>query len=379
MKKKIKKLNITWITVWLVITALAFTAFVGYATYTGVTAVKRVASTRPGAGVLFSSNYMKHGTKSQVSIEYGDYSEFLDNDDADDAADQLIYNMVVCNYSQGDKATWYTANDIKYTVVAQLFLNEKYTSEDVANGVSESLLGEYKTPTAADIGLLKFGIKYSDDDNYTYFSSDKLSITLPESGNYSLSKNTASTDTFSLLFDKSELKNNNPRFWIKVTATPTSISGGEVEMITGYVGTCRNAQGGASWSGYIEDDGYSNVDYDSYNYIISGNGKGTFYFAWDDSKVKPNEFALLNYKKVDGATVGIDGSIGDVSDWSDYKQYGRADPPPSGTWKYIKLDVDSDQTARYEIQLYKTSGADYSSVIEQYTDYYFIAEQVVGT
>ena len=89
------------------------------------------------------------------------------------------YNMVVCNYSQGDKATWYTANDINYSITAKLLLNEKYTSADIENGVDPSLLGEYKTPTSADIGSLKFGIKHLNDADYTYFSSNQLIITLP--------------------------------------------------------------------------------------------------------------------------------------------------------------------------------------------------------
>lgn len=374
MKKIIKKFNISWITVWLIIIAIAFSTFIGYATYTGITSTKRVVSTHSGSGILFSSNYMKPGSMPQGSIEYGDYSEFLDAN-GDPIASDPSYNMVICNYSQEDMSTWYSANDIEYTVVAELLLNDKYTSEDVENGVvSASLLGEYKTPTASDIGSLKFGIKYSGDSDYTYFSSDTLSITLPTSGEYSLSKNAASANTFSLLFDKSELQSNAPKFWIKVTATPTSVSGGEVESILGYVGICKNAQGGASWSGYIEDDNYTSIDYDSYNYIISGNGKGEFYFAWDDSKVKPNEFALLNYEKSGEATVGIVGNVNGLSSWTNYNQYGTAVTPPSGTWKYIKLDVDSDKNARYEIQLYKTGGDDYSNVITQYTDYYFDAE-----
>lgn len=366
MKKIMKKFSITWITVWLIVIAIAFSAFIGYATYTGVTSMKRVASTRAGAGILFSSNYMRSGSNPQTSLEYRDYSEFTD-DNGDPLEANPEYNMVVCNYSQGDKATWYTANDIKYSITAELLLNEKYTSEDIENGVDPSLLGEYKTPTATDLGALKFGIKYSSDADYTYFSSGKLTITLPETDKYTLSKADASTDMFSLLFDKSELKNIAPKFWIKVTANPTSVSGGEVENIVGYVGTCKSAEGGANWTGFIGDENYNTIDYDSYNYIISGTGEGSFYFAWDDSKVKPNEFALANY------SADIKTSATDVESWTNYTQYGTT-PPTSGSWKYIKLEVDSEKTARYEFQLYKTSGDNYSGNISKYTDYYFVAD-----
>lgn len=271
MKKIMKKFSITWITVWLIVIAIAFSAFIGYATYTGVTSMKRVASTRAGAGILFSSNYMRSGSKPQTSLEYRDYSEFTD-EQGNPLEANPEYNMVVCNYSQGDKATWYTANDIHYSVTAELLLNQKYTSEDIENGVDSSLLGEYKTPTASDLGSLKFGIKYSGDSDFTYFSSSQLTITLPATGHYTLNKAEASSNMFSLLFDKSELQNNAPKFWIKVTATPTSVSGGEVENIAGFVGTCKSAEGGANWTGIIGDDNYETIDYDSYNYIISGAG-----------------------------------------------------------------------------------------------------------
>lgn len=133
MKKLIKKLHITWVTVWLVSVSLIFSAVVGYATYTGITSLKRVVSTRPGAGILFSSNYMKQGSTAQVSIEYRSDDEF-------GAGVNPEYNMTVCNFSQGDRATWYTSNDLKYYITAKLMLNEKYTNEDIENEADHSLL-----------------------------------------------------------------------------------------------------------------------------------------------------------------------------------------------------------------------------------------------
>ncbi len=111
MIKLIKKFHFTWITVWLVLAALIFSSVVGYATYTGITSLKRVVSTKPGAGILFSSNYMKQGSTAQVSIEYHSESEFGEGVNPE-------YNMTVCNFSQGDRATWYTANNLSYYITA---------------------------------------------------------------------------------------------------------------------------------------------------------------------------------------------------------------------------------------------------------------------
>ncbi len=205
------KAKVSWITIWLIAAVVAFSGIVAYAAYTRVTAVKRVVSTRAGAGVLFSSNYMSNGMKPQVSLEYGDYEEFLDD------GTNPTYNMTVCNYSQGDKATWYVANDIHYQITATLRLNEKYTADDLPEG--DELIGTYKPATASDLGDLKFGIKYASDSDYTYFSSDNLTsdnstmtIELPASGSYVLSKTEASSNMFSILFDKSELMRNAPNF-----------------------------------------------------------------------------------------------------------------------------------------------------------------------
>lgn len=369
LKKTAKRAGISWVTVWMIVAALILTGLVGYASYTGVTMVKRVISTKAGAGLLFSSNYMTTGTLT--SIEYGNYSDYLDGE-GNPLSTNPTYTMNVCNYSQGDKATWYTSSNISYTVTAELLMNERYTSEEAEALEDASLEGQYKKPSATDIGTKQFGIKYSSDASYQYFSSDNLKINLPPTGTYTLNKNAATADDFIILIDKSELQSNAPNFWIKLTATPTSVAGGEVEAIDGYLGLCKNASGDANWTGMIGDESYTSKDYDAYNYIISGNGSGTFYFAWDDDKVKPNEFALLNYGS--GSTPLATATM---SDWSGFNRYpsGPVAVTGSDNWKYLTLTVDSSDLPRYEIQLYKTSGSDYSSVIAGYVDYKFVADE----
>ena len=369
LKKTAKKAGISWVTIWMIVAALILTGLIGYASYTGVTKVKRVISTKAGAGLLFSSNYMTTGTLT--SIEYGNYSDYLDGN-GDPLLTNPTYTMNVCNYSQGDKATWYTSSNINYTVKAELLLNERYTAAEAEALGNASLEGEYKVPSTADIGTKQFGIKYTSDDSFQYFSGSNLTINLPSTGTYSLNKSAATADDFIILIDKSELQNNAPTFWIKLTATPASVAGGEVEVIDGYMGLCKNASGEVNWTGVIGDEDYTSKDYDAYNYIISGNGSGTFYFAWDDDKVKPNEFALLNYGS--GSTPLTTATM---SDWSGFKQYpsGPAAVTGSDNWKYLTIKVDSSELARYEFQLYKTSGDNYSSVIAKYVDYKFVADE----
>jgi len=163
LKNVAKKAGISWITVWMIVAGFILTGLVGYASYTGVTMVKRVISTKAGAGLLFSSNYMTIGTLT--SIEYGNYTDYFD-ENGNPLSTNPTYTLNVCNYSQGDKATWYTSSNISYTVTAELLLNERYTAEEAAALGDANLEGEYKTPSATDIGTKKFGIKYSSDGDY---------------------------------------------------------------------------------------------------------------------------------------------------------------------------------------------------------------------
>lgn len=359
-KKATKTAGISFITIWLIVASVVFFSVVGYAAYTRVIMVKRVVSTKAGAGFLFSSNYMATGTLS--TIEHDEYDSYTGDNNP-------IYTVNVCNYAQGDKSTWYTSSDIEYRVTAEIFLNERYTAEEANTLGDDSLEGTYKTPSIDDLEGKIFGIRYGTSGDFNYFTGSRLSFTLPSSlTHYSLDKNAVSTDMFDVVFDKSELLKNAPGFWIKLTATPKDEVGGEVAEISGFIGVCKSASGEASWTGYINDKDYKTTDYDAYNYIISGNGTGTFYFAWDDSKVKPNEFAFANY-----GTESAPLSPAMLSDFTDYKQYG-ASAPSGGTWKYISFPVDSDILPRYEFQLYKTSGDDYRNAITTYVDYKFIAE-----
>ena len=361
-KNSIKKAGMSWITIWFIIAALVFSGAVVYAAYTGVVMVKRVVSTRAGIGILFSSNYMD--TNTLMSIEYGDYADYPDSNP--------VFQMNVSNYSQGDKSSWYVSKDIEYTITAELLLNERYSAEEAQALGNAALEGKYKTPSSADLAGKQFGIKYAGEIEYHYFSDGNTTIRLPGSGEYSLSNHEASSDEFMILIDKSELQNIVPSFWIKLTATPKTEIGGEVETISGYLGLCKNATGEANWAGMISDADYATKDYDAYNYSISGNGVGTFYFAWDDDKVHPNEFGLMNY--------GSDTeplTVAPVDSWTGYNQYGNADPASEtgdDTWKYLTIKVNSAQLARYVFQLYKTSGSNYGADILKYVDYKFETE-----
>lgn len=355
--KAMKTAGISWITVWLIVVAVVFFAVVGFAAYTRVNIVKRVVSTKAGAGFLFSSNYMATGSLS--TIEYDDYEAYTGDNNP-------IYTATVCNYAQGDMSSWYSSSNIEYKMTAKIFLNERYTASEATELGNSSLEGQYKTPDADDLRDKVFGIRYGSSGTFSYFSAEQTTIQLPEIGYYSLSKESVSADMFDVVFDKSELLGNAPGFWIQLTAKPKDVVGGEITEISGYLGICKRASGEAGWTGYIGDADYNTLDYDAYNYIVTGNGKGTFYFAWDDDKVRPNEFSFANYGS------GSELSPSSLTNFSGYTQYGTT-APTSGNWKYVSFPVDSDVLPRYEFQLYKTGGTNYGNAIITYVDYKFTA------
>ena len=192
-RKTAKKIGLSWITVWLIVVAIVFSGIVGYATYTGVNIVKRVVSTKTGSGLLFSSNYMT--TNTLTSIEYGNYSDYYDEESGQPLSINPEFTMTVCNFSQGDKSTWYSSSNIRYRVKAELFLSERYTAEEAQEAGKPDLEGTFKPPTAADLEGKVFGIKYKTDDSFSYFSAGNLTI------NYAENKTLTKTITINRIYN----------------------------------------------------------------------------------------------------------------------------------------------------------------------------------
>lgn len=364
IKKILKKLRHSWITVWLIAAAIALSCVVGYAVYTGVSSVKRVVSTGAGTGLLFSSDYMTTGTL--ITTEHGDYSAYTGNQ-------QPLYPFVVSNHPQGDKHVWYTANNIEYRLQAKLVKNEKYTSSDPETTSNPSLIGQYKPITASDIQGKTFQIGIKGDTKRSFVVGE--TITYNFTNDNSLKKVEPDDDTFELVIDKSELLNDEPTVLVELTAIPSNISGGEVERLFGYIGICKRTAGDAKWIGRINDENYTSIDYDAYNYVFSGNGTGTFYFAYDSTKVAPNEFFLQNNGGENGIIVdGFNNVALTDADWGKLTKYKTTTPTNKSDWRIIAFSVDSTKMPRYNLQLYKKSGGNYSSVIDNYVDYGFAAQ-----
>ena len=92
------------------------------------------------------------------------------------------------------------------------------------------------------------------------------------------------------------------------------------------------------------------MDYDFYNYIISGSGAGTVDILWDSDKFEINKFFFTS--ELSGVT--FVGGLETISE-------GNAEYPSYTGWQKVTINVNSLTKNRYELQLYKTqAGTSYT-------------------
>lgn len=340
MKQLIDKLKKNWTRVWLVVIALACCSFVGIAAYTEVSSVKRVVSTTSSPGDPFSSNCMK----TTIVSRHLTATEFP---------------VSICNFDQDYPKNWSTS-EITYTLEAELKVKvnndyktfselyaligteegqitqatydsyvaqaKQYTilkTQDDANGVVAT------APTVSEGEMVNFD---------TFNSTNSYKVTFPAD---TLEENKSSTDQYTVVIPESDLHSEDALFFVFVTAKP---AGGVLSNLSARLyGSETKDDEAASWNGSILESDYATVDYDFYNYVITGSGVGKIDVLWDTRQIKINKYALeamgLTAATVasDNALYGDDGSKGHFTGYSIVTING----------------VDSREKPRYEFQLYK--------------------------
>ena len=197
----IKKIKKHWFAVWAVVIGLSVFSFVGYTAYTRVTIAKRVISTAAGAGIPFSSNYMRDPyALTEEAADPNDYG-------GEGEPSHPFYYANVCNYAQGDKSSWYRDHNFKFTLKAQLVKN--VTSS--ASGINYSEL------TPKDISFLNNETADVSDDKTYQISYNETDISLIDGlektvgTDFELLKEQAMYISFKLTFDISELSYDRQR------------------------------------------------------------------------------------------------------------------------------------------------------------------------
>ncbi|MDD6489609.1 MAG: hypothetical protein PUG48_07340 [Clostridia bacterium] len=326
MNKLLKIIKKYWTRVWLVCVVLLLGgAFVTYAAYTEVSSVKRVVSTTSAPGALFSSNCMRTDISSRrlTSAEY---------------------TITVCNFDQ-EKPTTYNPSTISYTLKAEIqvkFKDQYMTMADLKTALNND--EEYSNYVAKAANYCIY--KTEDDVNgevsplsINRFTSDKnFTVTFDID---TLESQKSSIDKYKVEIDKSDLENTNPEFFIHVWAEPNSPS--NLNQIDTRLYGAKNVADTASWTGTFVETDCETVDYDFYNYVITGSGTGMIDILWKPDKFEINKFFFNT--SLSGNL--FEGNVSTVSaDDTKYSTY-------SG-WKKVTLKVDSTVKNRYELQLYKT-------------------------
>lgn len=301
------------ITVWMLVSLFVLGALVIVrAAYNGTAEVKRVVSTQASSSTVFSSNYMESGGLIVKNLRTT-------------AEGNFICNVTVCNYDQLDPAN--PAHFlITYNFVAEL-LEYNRTTDEYQKVSSIQMNGE-----TAKI----FYVQKKMNDNETISTDEQHNLNTDSFEytyeNETLPGSTSSKDTFDICFDGSEVEKDIADLFIRVTAIPTEESAqlnSGVPTISCIINISKGRTVETGWHGSLDES--NTLNYDGYNLVVEGSGKGTIDILWDNNEFSINPaFLEINSSKitgpVDAATAG---------------------------WKKVTLTVNSTEKNRYVVQFYK--------------------------
>lgn len=245
MKEKLLKwLKRYGVTVWLVTAAIALLASVSYAAYITLDISKHVVSTGSGGNIVrFSSNYLyvtdiggSYGTRKVTTMH-------------DNVSNTDNFTVEVCNYIYGNTAA-VNSNDINYSLVAELV----YTGAARPGGIT---------------------IRHVGGEPVSFVNG---SLTIP---GRMLPAGVATADKF-VCSIPGGMKD---QISIKIAAIPddeASLSATKQKKLAAEI-VFKNASLTNNWGGEFIDSktGLTPMQYDGFNYEISGNGEGTVTITWN--------------------------------------------------------------------------------------------------
>lgn len=246
MKEKLLRwLKRYGVTVWLVTAAIALLASVSYAAYITLDISKHVVSTGSGGNIVrFSSNYLyvtdiggSYGTRKVTTMH--------DNEGNTDN-----FTVEVCNYIYGNTAA-VNSNDINYSLVAELV----YTGAAQPEGIT------IRPVSGKPVRFVNGSLTISDQRLPAgVATADKFVCSIPGGMKDQIS--------------------------IKIAAIPdeNSLPATKQKKLAAEI-VFKNASLTNNWGGEFIDSktGLTPMQYDGFNYEISGNGEGTVTIRWDES------------------------------------------------------------------------------------------------
>lgn len=325
MKTVLRKLKKHWITVWLIVVSVILGSVVTYAIYTEVSSVKRVVTTKSAPKELFSSNCM-----------YPDLYERR--------IPAQEFSVNVCNYDQSAPDIP-NPSDIEYTLTAQLHV--KYGGNIMTfSELSSALANDTATYNAIVARATGYSIGKTQDNNTTGTITDPATVFSSDNNfevvfhSETLLGGVVSTDRFKVTVPARDFDTTTPEFYVFIKADP--VDSGLHDIQTRLYGS-KNIVVTSSWSGILAERNTSTLDYDFYNYIITGSGTGKLDIMWDSDWFDVNAFFFDS--GLSGAVFVLDDNGEKLTTVSGGEYNG---------WKKVTIEVDSSLKSRYELQLYKT-------------------------
>ena len=329
IKKIYKRILKYPVTIWMLISILAFSGIhMAFAAYNGTAIVKRVVSTQVSSNSSFSSNYMEvYSTNIAVkNLRTTNEGNF-------------VCTVTVCNYDQLDPTSPAKAL-IDYSFKAELV---KYNDSTGQYDVVTTVQKENDVPKT-------FYVQKIMNDNQAISSDHQHSLNSVGSFSYTYSSESLEggntlRDAYSICFDAAEVAKDVPDLFIRVSATPTQESiqrnGSGVTNLASVISIAQGRTVETGWHGNLQE--LSTTDYDGYNLIIEGSGKGTIDILWDSSKFTMNPVFVSQY----GGTGG--------------KLTGESAVSGKPGWVMRTLTVDSATgDNRYVVQFYKAVSGTYT-------------------
>ena len=246
MKEKLWKwIKRYGVTVWLGTAAIALLASVSYAAYITLDISKHVVSTGSGGNIVrFSSNYLyvtdiggSYGTRKVTTMH--------DNEGNTDN-----FTFEVCNYIYGNTAA-VNSNDITYSLVAELV----YTGAARPEGIT------IRPVSGEPVSFVNGSLTISDQRLPAgVATADKFVCSIPGGMKDQIS--------------------------IKIAAIPdeNSLPATKQKKLAAEI-VFKNASLTNNWGGEFIDSktGLTPMQYDGFNYEISGNGEGTVTITWNEN------------------------------------------------------------------------------------------------
>jgi len=226
-------------------------------------------------------------------------------------------------------------------------LYQKLVQDD--STTADAKYQEYVNKIANNYSILKLeddnSAVSSEDAEEHLFTSPDYKVSFPDQ---TLAPNVSSTDIFRVTVAATDLGKTDPDFYVHVWAVR---AGSPSYTIQSRIYGAQGSKDASSWLGTMRETNCATVDYDFYNYVITGSGKGEVDILWNDAYFEINDFffsSLSGNTFKNNSTSPVEIVAGDTKYGSSFENGKYVG------WKKITLTVDSlTKKSRYELQLYK--------------------------